>query len=299
MQIRQLEYFVAVSEHLSFTKAAQQFFVSQSAITLQIKALEEELGVPLFIRDNRHVSLTPAGTSFLADAQAILRRADDAIERARRASTGFTGHLNIGFVKGYEQSELPAILEKFHISYPNIALHMVRDNVAELYDGILNQSLDFVWNLFYSAESLPDVSLHVIHKYPLYAVMHASHPLAHRASIKRSELKGYPNVRTKAMASRYGESEFITDVFIHSGFLPNVQYESDDIEISILAAAAGLGYSLLPGYITDHINSKENVVVVPIEGEEELMTIVGAWHSKNKNPALTPLLEQLFGEEAH
>lgn len=65
MQIRQLEYFVAVAEQLNFTKAAKQFYISQTAVTLQIKALEEELGVVLFYRTNRKVELTPAGKTFL------------------------------------------------------------------------------------------------------------------------------------------------------------------------------------------------------------------------------------------
>ena len=73
MQLRQLEYFIAVAEHLNFTKAAQQFYISQTAVTLQIKALEEELGVTLFHRSNRKVELTPAGKTFLEDANAILR----------------------------------------------------------------------------------------------------------------------------------------------------------------------------------------------------------------------------------
>ena len=93
MQIRQLEYFVAVSEHLNFTKAAKQFYISQTAVTQQIKALEQELGAELFIRNNRHVELTPAGKTFLEDARAIIKRTQDAMIRARQADTVFTGNL--------------------------------------------------------------------------------------------------------------------------------------------------------------------------------------------------------------
>ena len=87
MQIRQLEYFLAVCEHLNFTKAARQFYISQTAVSLQIQTLEEELGVRLFNRTNRRVELTPAGRTFQEDARAILRRTKDAMERARRADT--------------------------------------------------------------------------------------------------------------------------------------------------------------------------------------------------------------------
>lgn len=297
MNIKQLEYFVAVSEHLNFTKAAQQFYISQSAMTLQIKALEEELGVSLFSRNNRHVELTPAGRTFLDDAHAILRRTRDAVGRAKQASTVFTGHLNIGFVKGYEKTNLSDLLADFHIKYPNISMSFTRENVAELYDGLFDHNLDFVINLKYKLDNPDELGgLHVrtIRQYPLMAVMPASHPLSHRTSIVRADLKGYPLVDIKKSGTRYGETASILNAFTSAGFLPNIQYVSDDIETSILAVAAGLGYALLPGYITDALSSREKVIALPLEGEEQRMTVVGAWHKENTNPALKIFLKECF-----
>lgn len=290
MQIRQLEYFVAVSEHLNFTRAAKQFFISQTAVTQQIKALEEELGVRLFDRNNRRVKLTPAGKTFLEDAEAILRRTKDAFERAKRTDTIFTGNLNFGFVKGYEKTNLSDLLADFHGHYPNISFTLTRENVAELYDRILNKSLDVIINIQYSMDDLEDMDFCVIRHYPLLAVMHASHPLSHRTSIKRSELKGYPLVDIKKSRDHYGETAIILGSFVNAGFLPNVQYISDDIETSVLAVAAGLGYALLPSYITDTLSMREKVIAVPIEGEEKKMTVIAAWHKENENPALHKFL---------
>lgn len=291
MQIRQLEYFVAVSEHLNFTKAAKQYYISQTAVTQQIKALEQELGVQLFNRNNRHVELTPAGKTFLGDAKAILRRTRDAVERAKQADTVFTGNLNIGFIKGFEKTNLSDLLAEFHVQYPNIALTLTRENVSELYDGILDHNLDFIINLQYSMDDLEEMNTRVVSYYPLLAVMPASHPLAHRTSIKRSELKGYPLVDIKKSDNRYGETTTILNAFTQAGFLPNVQYISDDIETSILAVAAGIGYALLPAYITDSLSLKEKVISVPIEGEEKKMTVIAAWHKENENPALQRFLK--------
>lgn len=276
MNIRQLEYFLAVSEQLNFTKAAKQFYISQTAVTLQIKSLEEELGVKLFDRTNRRVKLTPAGKTFQEDARAILRRTSDAMERARRADTVFTGHLKIGFVKGYEKTTLSDLLADFHTKYPNISLSFTRENVSELYDGILNGNLDVIFNLQYSMDDLDDIDFVPIKQYPLLAVMPASHPLAHRTSIRWSELKNYPLVDIKKNNSRYGESATISNAFTSAGFLPDIRYTSDDIEASILAIAAGLGYALLPGYITDALTAKEKVIAVPLEGEEKRMTVIAA-----------------------
>lgn len=296
MQIRQLEYFVAVSEQLSFTKAARQFFISQTAVTQQIKALEEEIGVRLFDRNNRRVVLTPAGRTFLEDAKAILRRTWDACDRAKRADTVFTGKLEIGFVKGYEKTNLSDLLSDFHMQYPNISFTLKRENVAELYDGLLNKSLDVILNIQYSTDDLEDIEFQIVRQYPLLAVMPTSHPLSHRVSIQRSELKGYPLVDIKKSKDRYGETSTILNAFTSAGFLPNVQYISDDIETSILAVAAGLGYALLPSYITDTLSLREKVIAVPIEGEEKKITIITAWHKDNQNPALRKFLDNCWQE---
>ena len=294
MQLRQLEYFIAVSEHLNFTKAAKQFYISQTAVTLQIKALEEELGVTLFQRTNRKVALTPAGKTFLDDARAIIRRAKDAAERAKKADTGLTGHLNFGYIKGYEKTFLPDVLSEFHTTYPNISLSLYRDNVAELYDGIFGQDLDLIFNILYSFDDMEDMKemeYVLLKEYPLLAVMPVSHPLSHRTSIRREELKGYPLVDIKKNEDKYGEVKTITNAFAKAGFLPDVQYVSDDIETSILAVAAGLGYALLPSYITDNIAIREKVTVIPLEGEERQIPVIAAWNKENTNPARERFLE--------
>ncbi len=237
------------------------------------------------------MSLTPAGRTFLDDARAILKRTNDAIDRARQTDTKFTGTLHLGFIKGYEKTGLSDLLSDFHIQYPNVGLSLKRENVSELYDGVLNQSLDIVINIRYAVEDLNDVNQVVLRQYPLLAVMPAAHPLAHRSSISRSESKDYPLVDIKKNDSRYGETTTILKAFTNAGFLPDVKYVSDDIETSILAVAAGIGYALLPSYITDQLSMREKVIAVPLEGEEHEMTIIAAWHKENENPALQRFLK--------
>ena len=99
MNINQLKYFISVAEYRSFTKAANQFYISQTAITQQIQALEESMGVTLIDRSRRPIMLTPAGNVFLNEARAILERMDMAVSRVRDASTGLVGTLRIGYTK--------------------------------------------------------------------------------------------------------------------------------------------------------------------------------------------------------
>ena len=117
MTLNQLKYFVAVAESRSFTKAAEQYFLAQTAITQQIQKLETSLGVQLIDRKTRPISLTPMGQVFLREARSILRRMDGAIQRTREASTGITGTLRIGYTKGYEHSDLPVKMRRFHQSF--------------------------------------------------------------------------------------------------------------------------------------------------------------------------------------
>ena len=148
MNINQLKYFVAVAEQRSFTKAANQYYLSQTAVTQQVRALEETLGVQLLDRNSRPVSLTPAGAVFLKEAKAILVRMDTAVSRAKDASTGVVGTLRIGYTKGYERSTLSDKLRLFHRHHPNILLTCYRCDTDELAAGLLNKEYDiiFTWD---------------------------------------------------------------------------------------------------------------------------------------------------------
>ena len=147
MQIRQLEYFIAVSESLNFTMAAKQFFISQSAISQQIRALEEELGFPLFERTNRTVLLTASGHVFLEDARAIVQRTRDAVRRGKETGSSGSSLLRIGFIKGFEKTQFGEMLYDFHMSRPGTRIVLERQNHEELYTVSNNILFIFLDNL--------------------------------------------------------------------------------------------------------------------------------------------------------
>lgn len=294
MQIKQLEYFVAVAEELSFTRAAKRFFISQAALSMQIRSLEKEVGCRLFDRDNHHVELTPAGRSFLEDARAILSQTEDAIRRARHIQEGEGGTLRIGFIKGFERSNLAQMLAKFHERYPNVTLSLVRENVAELYDALRSDKIDVAINLFYSAEQMGPIQWQEIRRYPLCAVVPAHSPLSHRSSISLEELCGLPLIDIAKGSSNYGEADEIAQTLAALGTRPHVAFVSEDVETSILCVAAGLGFALLPGYLTDTITSKDEVVALPIEDMQRKMCVVAAWMPDNKNELTDVFLDEFL-----
>ena len=129
MELRHLRYFTALARTLHFAKAAQQLHIVQPALTMQIKALEEELGVSLFKRSKRSVELTQAGHLFLEEADRALKHAARAADLAKQASYGIRGTLRIGFSAGAVYSVVQMkIVYVFRAQYPQIVIEPAQSN---------------------------------------------------------------------------------------------------------------------------------------------------------------------------
>ena len=294
MNFRQLEYFVATAEELSFTRAAKRLFVSQATLSQQVRALEHEIGVKLLERDSRHVRLTGAGSVFLEEARSMLSRAQDALARTRAADNGPEGELRVGYVKGYERTDLPEMLFDFHERYPGVRLSFLRENVAELYDALRAEEVDLVINLLYDGAELGEIQYQVLRHYPLLAVVPASSPLAWKGSLRMSDLAPYPLVDIHKGAGSYGEGQAIARTLAETGAEVSVSYVSEDVETSILAVACGMGYALLPGYFTSGLYPDSKVMAMPIEGKEHEMTVCAAWLARHKNELLDVFLDEFL-----
>ena len=281
MNFRQLEYFVAVAEELSFTRAAKRLFVSQATLSQQVRALEREVGVALLERDSRHVRLTGSGAVFLDEARSILTHVQDALVRTRAADNGPEGELRVGYVKGYERTDLTEMLFDFHERYPGVRLSFLRENVAELYDGA----------------NLGEIQYQVLRHYPLLAVVPASSPLTWKGTISMADLAPYPLVDIHKGSGDYGEGEVIARNLAETGAEVRVSYVSEDVETSILAVASGMGYALLPGYFTSSFYQDSKVMALPIRGKEQEMTVCCAWLARRKNELLDVFLDEFLRVE--
>lgn len=124
MELRQLRYFVAISEEGSFSRAAERLHVSQPPLSTQIKSLEDELGAPLFERSNRGVSLTTAGAVFYEEVRAVLARLEHARSKTLQADRGDVGMLCIGFVSIADYGILPPALKSFRSRFPRVDVQL-------------------------------------------------------------------------------------------------------------------------------------------------------------------------------
>jgi DNA-binding transcriptional LysR family regulator len=294
MNIRQLKYFLAVAETLNFTKAAEKYYISQTAVTQQIKSLEKQLNVKLFNRTNRHVELTPSGMVFVKEAESIINHTKEAIERTQLASTGFSGSLNIGFVKGYEQTSFSRLIQSFHSTFPNISLFLVRDNTAKLYTDLVNKKrYDIIFNINFQIEKYHNVNHKFIQKHPLIVVLYPNHHLAHRCSIKRSELKNELFILNEIHSNKHTGTKNTINDSINVGFMPNIAKQSRDVETILLMVSAGMGIAVLPEYAIKAFSNFMNLIYVPLDGEDEHIETIAVWNKDNSNPSLTKFLEIL------
>ena len=299
MQTRQLEYFLAVAEDLSFTQAAKRFFISQAALSQQIKALEREVGVVLLDRDRHHVELTAAGREFQDAARAIVERMGEAVERARRADQASAGELRIGYVKGYERTDLSQMVRDFARANPGVAITFLRENVVDLYDALRAERIDVAINIKYlgSDDLMAGIEWQVLRTYPLVAMLPFGHPLAGHRSVTLEELRAYPIVQHEFARDDYGEFARIDRIVSEAGLMDRASSVSCmgwDIETSVLCVAAGFGYALVPGYYTQRILASEQVVAVPVEGLEDEIVVVAAWMPHTQNELIDVFLDEFL-----
>ena len=296
MNLNQLRYFVSVAELKSFTKAAMNHYISQTAITQQIHALEENIGVKLLDRNSRPISLTPAGKVFLKEAREILGRMDAALLHTREASTGLEGELRLGYTKGYEHSDLPKHLRRFHHDYPNVLISCYRHDTDKLAAGILSGEYDiiFTWDStnIHQEEAL---SLHLFERVPLRVALYANHPLARKKQLSRKDLR-QENIlfmSPSGTGNSFGD-DFYIKLYQQAGYQPNILLRSSDMESILMMVAAEEGISIVPQYSHSWNIGTENVVFVPLSGEEEHEEILIAWRKNDDNPALEHFIQKLL-----
>ncbi len=293
MTTNQLTYFISVAECLNFTAAAKKHYISQTAITQSVQALEEQLGLQLFDRSRRKVELTPAGKVFLQEARAILEAERHAIEKAEAAAAGILGGIRIGYVKGYENPDFGRILRDFHQQHRDISIELCRENYLDLLLHLEQNKYDVILNICYSNTDLSAFSQKVIASYPLYAVLYPGHPLAGEKAILRKRLKDEDFLISKFYEDPTARGYILPDKYADSGFIPRVVATSPDMETLLLMVSAHMGITILPENAIAHLKDSGDFVLLPLTGKHEHIEVKAIWKEDNTNPALAKFLHML------
>ena len=286
MNQTQLRLFVAAAESRSFTKTAEQFFITQAAVTQHIQALETTLGCELFDRRRRPMQLTPSGKSFYEDAKQILRQMSAAASRTKEAAAGESGSLHIGFLKGYERSDFSLTARSFRRANPNTFLTFERKSSDQLAAGLMQGRFDLIytWDSTNLRQS-PEVEWRQADRIRLVAALYSAHPLAGRTKLTRAELRGEKLLYMSPPEDfdSYGDEAFIR-LYREAGYRPDILYRSADLEVILTMVAAEEGISILPDYFTNKLVGADNLVFIPLRGVKEHEEIDVFWRRDNTNP---------------
>lgn len=300
MELRHLEYFLAVAETRSFTQAAKRLHVVQSGVSATIKALERELGVELFVRSRRGAALTTAGEQLQPRAQAAIdaaRAAKEAVAVTRGADRAITGTVAVGILTSITVVDIPALLLKLHSEHPGVAVQLrsASAGTTGLEQQLRDGDLDIAFLVFTGA---PPAGLRarLIVAAPLLLVVPAGHPLATRAAVTLAELAGFPFVDCPP---GYGNRAVVDNAFVAAGVHRTIALEVADIGTVAAHIRNGLGIGFLSQFLLDEIG-ESGLATLRVTDDELLWRLYIATSATRPlsaaTRALLSLIEEIVGD---
>ena len=207
MLLKQIKYFVTVVDCNSFTEAAEQCFISQSAISQQIRVLEKELGVELIQRENRHFRVTPAGEYLYRHGKDILKEAEELVKETIKIGKGNELQLRIGYLQYYNGIELHQAIADFSHTYPEVAIQIVSGTHEELYHMLRSEEIDIALSDQRRAFSEEYVN-HQLLMGNCYVEISSRNKLSELEKVTVEDLKRTPCILVSSKEQRFNEQEF-------------------------------------------------------------------------------------------
>lgn len=242
MLLRQMRYFAAVVDCGSFTEAAARCYISQSAISQQIRALEQELGTPLIHRENRRFSLTPAGELFYPRCKQLLKEADDLVQEMRSIAAGSGARLRIGYLRCYSGSELSQAVADFSLCCPEVSISTVSGTHEELYELLRTEKADII--LSDQRRAFSDVYVNdELMQCGCYAELSIHDPLAAQDKVSVEELRRLPCILIASAQQQDTEQEYYQRTLEFGGSY----LFADDLEEGRLMVISGRGFLPVEG----------------------------------------------------
>lgn len=286
MDIRHLQYFLAVAEELHFGRAAKRLHIAQPPLSRQIRKLEEELGVPLFNRAKHRIHLTHAGRVFMEEARLILAQTREAVLAAQRAADGQAGRLVIGFISAATCDVLPTVLPVFRERCPDVELTLRELHTSQQIHALRSGRIHL--GLVRAPAYDRAVVFEPILREPLMVALPANHRLACLPTIPTQFLADEPFI---LLPRRYapGYYDQLVSVCQQAGFTPHVVQEALQVHTVVGLVAAGIGIALVAPSVRRI--QREGVVYRGLDQEPvpQVETAM-AWHRDNTSAILSNFL---------
>ena len=264
--LRQIKYFQAVVRNNSFSEAAGECHISQSAISQQIKALENELGFSLLERKNRKFVLTPAGEHFYKKSLVLVADYEQLCSEAAKIARGDEVNLKIGYLRSYSSREVHLALEDFSSRYPHISIQVLYGNHEELFALLRNGGADLVLNDQRRAFSDEYVNL-ILAACGMHIEISSRNAIAALPSVTTQELKNIPCILVASKDQRETERDYYQTVL---GFQGEFLY-AENLEEARLLVISGQGFLPVEGNCQS-FNPEASVRRIPLYREKEQIT---------------------------
>jgi len=288
VEYRHLRYFVAVAEELSFTRAASVLHVAQSAVSAQIRLLEDSVGVMLLERNSRRVGLTGAGRAFLLGAKRIISDLDELTKQTRRIGRAETGHLAIGFIGAQSHEWMPLVLKRFRQKHPEVEVTLTEMVPSAQLEALSSHRLDV--GLVGPIDGKPPVGLKVeclVEEEPLVGVP-SDHPLASRPFVRLAQLKDENFILTsRENAPSY--RSWLARLCQQAGFSPTVVQEVDRARTGVQYVAAGFGISIFGEHVCRQ--PAPGVRFLPLRPAGQRIRYGVAWRKEPSEPLVQRFVE--------
>ena len=241
INLRQLRSFTLLARAGSFTRASEALHLSQPALTVQIRGLEEALGLKLFDRNTRQVRLTPLGAELLPEFERLLRDLDSVTESARELAAGVRGVVHVAALPSTCSTLLPAVIAEVRRRHPGVVVRL-RDAVAQRVLALVrNEEVDFGIGGFDRVDA--DMALTPLFFDRLVAVLPGGHPLARRTALTLNDLRDVPLI---LMDSQSSVRALVEQAYLETGKVLTPAYEVTYMTTALGLVQSGEGVSLLP-----------------------------------------------------
>lgn len=289
MDINRLNEFITLATHLNYSKAANQLYLTQPALSRHIHDLEQTLGAKLFVRDTHNVYLTSVGKLFFNEAQEIVAHYERALELVREAASTTTGEVKLGFLGAAVQPFLAQFYNMFLKKHPQIKLTLYANDLDPLIQLLNNNELDCAFVSHVNHTFFSSLASETLLYDRMGIVAHPDHPYAKKDGIYFKELDGMPIISFSKITSPITYDHH-KSLFRKMGIDYNICREVPNIETGLFFVSLNDGFFILPDHLQYMLNG---MVFVPILDESCSVDLNLIWKKENMNPSLPVFQKEL------
>lgn len=283
MTFTQINYFLTLAKCLNFTEASEKLYISQPALSRQIKVIESELNMLLFIRSNKSLRLTPAGIVLRNKLSNYFEEYNAILEEANRANYGVTGVLQLGIIEGHDVNKfLHDLLQYFDKNFPYVKIYLERCSFHQLIENINDKNLDVAITYEFDVKYRKELQYQKIQICKACLIVSNDNELSKKQSVSIKDMKNETFVIVTPKDCKNGVEYIISEVQKYGGFYPNLKYV-DKMSDAMLWIESGMYSALLNDGVAVYPSSQ--VSYVPIK-EASPVNVVAAWNVNNTNPSI-------------